>query len=107
MCLLDTCHVQTAEDFTEMYESALGDNPIEPSAALAYDAVWTLALSLNRYVYICKSMYNITCVQVMAISIFCRSGVTNDSYTNTSALEDNLHQILSTNFTFTGVSVRS
>lgn len=43
---------QTAEEFREQYEERLGNNPSEPSAALSYDAVWTLAKALDRYVYI-------------------------------------------------------
>ena len=42
--------MQTAEEFREQYMNQLGgssDN--EPGAALAYDAVWALALALNRY----------------------------------------------------------
>ena len=43
--------MQTAEMFNEQYEERLKKNEYlqnEPAAALAYDAVWTLALALNR-----------------------------------------------------------
>lgn len=43
--------LQTAEMFSDMYEERLKENEDlqnEPAAGLAYDAVWTLALALNR-----------------------------------------------------------
>jgi hypothetical protein len=73
----------TAENFTAQYGTMLGDNPTEPSAPLAYDAVWTLALALNQ------------------------TGVNNDSYTSTTNLAEDIKTVLSSNFTFMGVSVRS
>ena len=41
---------QTAAEFSNAYENNLRNNRSEPSAALAYDAVWALALALNKYV---------------------------------------------------------
>lgn len=48
---------QTAAEFRDMYEAKLGSNPSEPAAALSYDAVWTLALALNQYVYSRSCVY--------------------------------------------------
>lgn len=52
---------QTANDFRVQYEKKLGNNPSEPSAAVSYDAVWTLAHALNQYVFIhnlCVGLFN-------------------------------------------------